>query len=86
MRYLILCATLAILSTAAAAADKPDPNKPVNPGDKIICKSEMFVGSMIPKRVCMTRSQWERGAEDAKDAIESQRRRYEKGWAPTGPG
>jgi Spy/CpxP family protein refolding chaperone len=85
MRVTGLLLAAALIGTSAAAADKPDAKNPVNPGDKIICKSDTFVGSKIPKRVCLTRSQWEQGEQDGKDALDSQRRRYEKSLAPTGP-
>ena len=32
--------------------------KPADPSQQVVCKNEVIVGSMIPKRVCLTRESW----------------------------
>jgi hypothetical protein len=41
--------------------------------DKLICKSELFLGSRIPKRTCMTREQWDQQARDSQEQMERNR-------------
>jgi hypothetical protein len=47
-------------TTTEAAAD---------PKAKIVCKTERFVGSNIPSRVCKTKGEWEQGKIDAKRSL-----------------
>ena len=58
-----------VLVSGVANADDPKPAKK-DDSQKIVCKTEEFVGSMIPKRVCMSRADWERQAQMDKDAID----------------
>jgi len=80
MRVAILCASAsAFLASAAIAGDTPKPTKVADP-NKIVCRTEEVVGSKIPKRVCLTRQQWDKIKDDAKDALnERSLRRGEKG-------
>ena len=69
MRAMLVTLAATMLFTGPAWADPKDqPMK--NDGDKIVCKREQFVGSIIPKRICMTKSQWEQGAVNAKNALD----------------
>lgn len=70
-----LVAAFAVMATHASAADDSQPaaKKPVDPQQKIICKTEDFVGSLIPRRVCKTKADWEQGAIDAKAALDQRR-------------
>lgn len=57
---LILALTM---SAQALSADKPA--QPAAGEDKLICKREVPIGSLIASRKrCMTKAQWERMAED----------------------
>ncbi|WP_028969206.1 hypothetical protein [Sphingomonas sp. URHD0057] len=55
---------------AAAAAspvttDSPPPAKK----EKMICKSDSFVGSHVSRRICKTEAEWRAGKENAKDTL-----------------
>lgn len=76
MRILLgLVASVALIATSASAADDSQPaaKKPVDPQQKVICKTEEFVGSIIPRRICKTKADWEQGAIDAKAALDQKR-------------
>lgn len=76
MRTLLgFVAVVALIATNASAGADPPPaeKKPIDPQQKIICKTEDFVGSLIPRRICKTRSDWDEGAIDAKAALDQQR-------------
>jgi hypothetical protein len=83
MRLIFAIAAAGLIASGASAAGDPDQKKPADPGQKRICKTDYFVGSKIPKRVCMTRSQWEQGEQDGKDALERMNR-FQKSDIPTG--
>src|SRR3954447_915076 len=77
MRTVVLLATLAFVAPSAALAGDPNQAKP-NPLDKVVCKSNYFVGSIIPTRVCRPRRQWIQAVQDGKAASE----RAEGRWQP----
>ena len=70
MRLMLIMATAAIAissagaaafaQSASAAAPKPDD------GQKIVCKSQRFIGSHMSERVCKPRSDWAEGTERTK--------------------
>lgn len=71
MRLMVLIASAALISTSALATDPPNQiKKAVDPGQKIVCKTEEFVGSIIPRRICKTKADWVQGAIDAKAALD----------------
>ncbi|QNM83696.1 hypothetical protein H8M03_05075 [Sphingomonas sabuli] len=75
MRNVILTiAALPLLATAAVAAQS-EPQKAVDDGDKVVCKSESFVGSHVRKRICKTKREWTEGSENAQDALDRARQR-----------
>ncbi len=41
--------------------------------DKIVCKSERFVGSHLSERICKPKSEWETGKKSAKEALQRRR-------------
>ena len=59
---------LFLLAASTAAAATP-PAAVEQKKDRMICKSEKFVGSNRSRRICMTESQWRDGREGAKDTI-----------------
>ena len=64
--------TILFLLAAAAAAASPEPTPPEPSAPKkerIICKSEKFVGTHLTQRVCMTETEWRVGKENAKDVL-----------------
>ena len=64
--HLLLSAAVA---QAAVPASPPAPPAAKDKGEKVICKTDSFVGSKIPRRICKTRSQWDHGREGAKDTM-----------------
>jgi hypothetical protein len=70
----LTAATMLIVSAAgsAAAADNKDPAKKKDDSQKVVCKTEDTIGSMIPKRVCMTRADWERRRAEDKEYLDAQ--------------
>ena len=73
MRALIALAGVTAFVSGSAWADEPNPpnvQAQKNDGDKIVCKREQFVGSIIPRRICMKKSDWEQGAINAKRALD----------------
>jgi len=71
MRIAILCvAASALVASAAVAGDNAEPKKTVDPSLKVVCKTEEVVGSKIPKRICLTRQQWDQIKDNAKEALE----------------
>jgi len=83
--------SLIYLLVSAAVAQADVPAAPAAPaatkakGDKVICKSDSFVGSKIPRRICKTQSEWDQGREGAKDTL-NEIGRGKNYRAPTGPG
>jgi Spy/CpxP family protein refolding chaperone len=70
MRVAILCAAAtALIASAAVAADDPQPKK-VADATKIVCRTEQVVGSKIPKRICLTRQQWDQIKQNSQEALE----------------
>jgi hypothetical protein len=67
---IVIAAELAALPAAALAGDKDDKPKDV---DKLVCKSEQFVGSNIRRRICKTQGEWDQGAVDARNALDTRR-------------
>ena len=69
LKCLAVTLTLVLLGTPALADNQQqaDPKSP--PADKIVCKTEATVGSMIPKRICMKKSEWEQGAANGKEFL-----------------
>lgn len=64
--FLLLAAAA---STPPAASPEPAPQPPKK--EKRICKTDNFVGSHIPRRICMTESEWQAGKQGAKDTMDA---------------
>lgn len=66
----MLIETLIAAVAAGAAATAGTTQAPVKAdGDRIVCKSERFVGSHLSERICKPKSEWETGKKSAKDAL-----------------
>jgi hypothetical protein len=80
MRILLALSAVALVSTAAIAQDTTAPAAPapakkkVDDGDKIICKREQFVGSVIPRKICHTKAEWQAAEEASHDFLDEKRR------------
>jgi hypothetical protein len=74
MRILLAIGAVGLFISGPALAEngKNSDTRKASP-DKIVCKTEEFVGSMIPRRICMKRSDWDQGAVAAKDALDRRR-------------
>ena len=60
-----------LLSLAMLLLFAGDPSAPQAPEakEKLICKREVPIGSLIPTRkICLTKSQWDRRGQDGNDA------------------
>lgn len=57
--------TTAAPSAAAPAVAPPPAAKP-----KMICKTEEFVGSRIPRRICMSQADWDLGRTKAREIMD----------------
>lgn len=72
-----------MVQTAPVAADPPK----VSDGEKIVCKSQKFVGTNIRERICKKKSEWGEGSYAAKSALEGRAMyRQVKGQDGTGGG
>jgi len=75
MRALMALAAASVLISATARADEPKDAAKKDDGDKIVCKREQFVGSVIPRRICMKKSDWEQGEINAKETMDKRQMR-----------
>lgn len=66
MRAMVILLASALAITPAIAADKSD-QKQADPNQRIICKVDKSVGTMISGRICHTRAEWDQIAHDAKE-------------------
>lgn len=76
MRIVLGLAALVIAFSPVAAADnpvQPASQKP-DPSQKVICKTDREIGSMISSRECHTRAEWDQMANDAKESLDSRSR------------
>ena len=79
--YLLFMAAAA--STPAATAGAPPAQDPPKK-EKMICKTDNFVGSRVSRRICKTDAVWRAGREGAQDTLNAIGRggNYQN---PTGP-
>lgn len=66
----LIAAVAAATPVAAQEADVPQPaaEKPVK--EKKVCKSETGTGSIMPKRTCRTKAEWEALTEQSRDNLD----------------
>ena len=83
MKY-ILFGLLAVSMMGAASAQAPSGNPKADPSkDKLICKREVPVGSLIASRKrCMTKAQWAALERDGNE--EARKMIYDNAGRPTG--
>jgi hypothetical protein len=75
MRAFLALAAASVLVSTSAWADTPKAGAKKSDADKVVCKREQFVGSVIPRRICMTKAQWEEGEAAAKDTMDKRQMR-----------
>ena len=58
-------------STTEATAATPGPPKPTAKDDskKVVCEETADIGSIIPRRVCRTRAEWDRRAHHDQEEL-----------------
>ena len=74
MRVILCCAAFLVIAAGPVAAQ--DGSQPASPTDeeikvtgKLICKMETSIGSMMPRRVCRTKTQSREEARATADGI-----------------
>ena len=70
MRVVLALGGLGLIVSSAALAQDPNA-KPAKKSDldKIVCKTEDFVGSMIPRRICMKKSEWDQARQNGQEMM-----------------
>ena len=89
MRIPTLCVLFGAAMISAGAAHAKDSatdttEATAKPKEKMVCKTERFVGSNIPSRVCKTKAEWEQGKLDAKRSLDDPPSRRMKDAEPPG--
>ena len=65
MRVALFFLALAVSAPAVAEAVKPASAQPGADKDKLICRREVPIGSLIATRkMCLTKEQWQKRADD----------------------
>ena len=57
-------------ATAPVAKAPAKASTPKDDSQKVVCKDEAVVGSLIPRRVCMTQYDWDAARENAQKATQ----------------
>ena len=84
MRVLVTgVSSILVASLLASAAPANELTKKGADPEQVICKIERFVGSNLKNRVCKTRAEWKRVADDTKQGMDD---RFMKSKAPVGAG
>jgi len=79
-------AAFAADETTAVAAQQAQPQEAKkDERQRLVCKTDEFVGSRIPRRVCRTQQEWDAAAVDSKDLLTRQLR-GNNSRQPTGAG
>ena len=72
MRIIPMLVGVALLTPQIALADPsqapPAPKK--ENGERKICVTEEFVGSMIPSRICKTKAEWDAARENSEHELD----------------
>ena len=74
---------LSSLISGAAVANPAGKAKKSDPNTDTVCKTQSFVGSRIPERICKTRGEWDQGRKDAQEIVETKARSLE--FRPSAP-
>lgn len=69
---------IAYILLAAATANTPATATPATPApvkkERLICKSDRFVGSHISQRICKTEAEWQAAKQKAQEALDDRGR------------
>ena len=71
MRHVLITGLLLAIAAPALASDKP-PSTAAQPGDgkdRLICRRENMIGSIIPNRrkMCLTKAEWDKREYDGNE-------------------
>jgi uncharacterized protein (DUF2147 family) len=69
--FVSMLAASLLMAQAAPAAAKADAAADKDP---VVCKNEAAPGSRLPKKVCATKSEWERRKQEDRDNLERSQR------------
>ena len=65
MRASVMILALAISTPGLASSDTAAPAQPGAAKDKVICRREVPIGSLIATRkICLTKTEWQKRADD----------------------
>lgn len=81
IRLAAASAALAIFSNSVIAEEAKQPTSAA-PKEKLICKKVHQLGTLLPKRTCATKEQWDQMEVDGKKAIDQIQR--SPNYVPTG--
>jgi hypothetical protein len=70
MRVSIAVAIAVLISSGPALAGDKDSEKTQDPSQKIVCKSERFVGSNLSTRICKTRAEWDLAKKESQELLD----------------
>jgi hypothetical protein len=81
IRTSVAFAAMCLLSSAAIAQDATPPQEPVPVKEKVICRTVIATGTIMGKRICLTKTEWAKlnGAYDKQN--ETFRERQNQGGA-----
>jgi hypothetical protein len=84
----VLFAVAAVPASGAYAKDSANETtaaeKAAKAKEKVVCKTERYVGSHIPSRICKTKAEWEQAKIDAKRSLDDSPSRRMKEAEPPG--
>jgi len=84
IKFLAAAALAALSASAVCAAEQPKPAHPDDQNEKLSCRREVPIGSLIATRkVCLTKGDWEKRAVEGNDEA---RRLYDRGGRCNGVG
>ena len=74
MRTTLALSAFGLIFSTAALAEGQEPAKKKDDGSKVVCKTEQFVGSVNPRRICKTKAEWEAAAQNSQQYLDEKRR------------
>lgn len=71
---LLSAAALSIILAGPAPAADPPQKPQKDRSQQIVCKTDDYVGSHIPQRICKTRAEWDEAAKQAHQFLDRDRK------------
>jgi len=63
--------TALVAASPALGDDSPAPKK--DKSQQIVCRTDAYVGSHIPQRICKTRAEWDEAAKQSQQYLDTAR-------------